>query len=115
MLVFLDLVEIAMEDMANALPGTMAIAIHSAAWDYSVDMVCTVTVDLATITLAVMVNIILLMVKSMGHMVVTLKDILSHTCNTKHIVNLKPIVNLQHMLNLKLMPSPRPILKRTHL
>merc|ERR1719433_1349763 len=86
-----------------------------------------------------MVNIILLMVISMGHMVVTLKDILSHTRNTKHMANLKPmaslkhmlnlqpivnlqpiaslqpIINHQHILNLKLMPSHRPILKRTHL
>merc|ERR1712061_48395 len=56
MLDFLDLVETVTEDMVNAVTGTMAI--HSAAWDHSVGMVCTVTVDMVTITEAVMVHII---------------------------------------------------------
>merc|ERR1712141_362828 len=137
-----DLVGIATEDMVNAVTGTMATAIHGAAWDYSVGMVCTVTVDMATTTEAVMEDIILLMVISMGDMVGTLKDILSHTCNTKLMANLKhmlnlrpmdslqpivnlqpivylqptislqPIINLQPILNLKLILSHRPILKR---
>merc|ERR1719242_1296245 len=80
-----------------------------------------------------MEDIILLMVISMGDMVGTLKDILSHTCNTKLMANLKSMASLKHMLNLqptvslqpivslqptvnlKLIPSHRPILKRTHL
>merc|ERR1719361_1336153 len=139
LLVFLDLVGIATEDMVNAVTGTMATAIHSAAWDYSVGMVCTVTVDMATTTEAVMEDIILLMVISMGDMVGTLKDILSNTCSIKLMANLKsmaslkhmlnlrpmdslqptislqPIINLQSILNLKLILSHRPILKRTHL
>merc|ERR1719458_593357 len=102
-------------------------------------MVCTVTVDMATTTEAVMEDIILHMVISMGDMVGTLKDILSHTCNTKlmanlkhmvnlrpmdslqpivnvqPIVNLQPTISLQPILNLKLILSHRPILKRTHL
>merc|ERR1719490_9859 len=68
-----------------------------------------------------MEDIILLMVISMGDMVGTLKDILSHTCNTKLMANLKSMASLKHMLNLrpilnlKLILSHRPILKRTHL
>merc|ERR1719220_1620619 len=101
----------------------MAIAIHSEAWDYSVGKVCTVTVDMATITEAVMVDIILPLVISMGDMVVILKDILSHTHNTKHMANLKPITSPKHMLNLnptvnlKLITNRRPILnlKSIHL
>merc|ERR1712020_644506 len=99
----------------------MGITIQSAASDYSVDMVCTVTVDMvmATNTEAVMVDIILLMVISMGDMVV-LKDILSHTRNIQRMANLKPIaspkhmLNLQPIINLKLIPNQRPILKRIH-
>merc|ERR1719225_2604988 len=87
------LASVVMEDMVNAVTGTMAI--HSEAWDYSVGMVCTVTVDMATITEAVMVDIILLTVISMGDMVVTLKDIFNHTCNIKLMLNLQPIVSLQ--------------------
>merc|ERR1712083_481550 len=101
----------------NAVTGIMAI--HSAAWDYSVGIVCTVTVDMATITEAVMVHIILHMVISTGDMVVILKDILSHTRNIKPILNLQPMVSLKRILNLqhilKLMPNHRPILKRIHL
>merc|ERR1712020_120095 len=104
-----------MEDMVNALTGTMAIAIHSAAWDYSVGMVCTVTVDLATVTVAVMVNIILLMVISMGHMVVTLKDILSHTRNTKHMANLQPMASLQHIVNHQPIVNLQPIINHQHI
>merc|ERR1711997_168286 len=104
--------------------------IHSTASDYSVDMVCTVMVGMvmATITEAVMVDIILLMVISMGDMVV-LKDILNHTRNIKRMANLKPIaspkrmlnlqpiINLQLTINLKPTPNHRPILnlKRIHL
>merc|ERR1712020_773263 len=126
-------VETVLEDMVNAVTGAMGITIQSAASDYSVDMVCTVTVDMvmATITEAVLVDIILLMVISMGDMVV-LKDILSHTRNIKRMANLKPIaspkhmlnlqpiinlqltINLQPILNLKLIPNQRPILKRIH-
>merc|ERR1712141_591006 len=102
-------------------------------------------VDMATTTEAVMEDRIPLMVISMGVMVGTLKDILSHTCNTKLMANLKSMASLKHMLNLqptvslqpivnlqpavnlqptvnlppilhlKLIPSHRPILKRTHL
>merc|ERR1711993_114261 len=72
---------------------------HSVAWDYSVDMVCTV-VAMATIMEAVMVDIILLMAISMEDMV-TLKVILSHTRNIKLMDNLKPTISLKHMLNLK--------------
>merc|ERR1712083_33593 len=88
--------------------GTMAI--HSAAWDYSVGMVCTVTVDMATITEAVMVHITLLMVISMGDMVVIFKDILSHTRNIKPILNLQPMVSLQPILDLQCMANLHPII-----
>merc|ERR1712088_1136340 len=111
--VFLDLVETVTEDMVNAVTGTMAI--HSEGWDYLVGMVCTVTVDMATITEAVMVDIILFMVTSMGDMVVTLKDILSHTRNIKLMLNLQHMLSLQPILSLKLILSHRPILKRIHL
>merc|ERR1719350_2618565 len=89
----------------------MAIHIHSEAWDYSVGMVCTVTVDMVT-TEAVTVDIILLVVISMEDMVVTLKATLSHTCNLnkpmaspKHTCSLKPTVNLQLITNLQLMAN----------
>merc|ERR1739845_290747 len=103
---------------------TMGINIHSEAWDYSVGMVCTVTVDMVT-TEAFTVDIILHMVISMEDMVVTLKATrsLSHTCNLKSMVNLKhmashkhtcslkPTANLQLIANLKHMANP----KRIHL
>merc|ERR1719225_1971821 len=102
------LASVVMEDMVNAVTGTMAI--HSEAWDYSVGMVCTVTVDMATITEAVMVDIILFMVTSMGDMVVTLKDILSHTRNIKLMLNLQHMVSLQPILNLQCMVNLHPII-----
>merc|ERR1719211_896680 len=116
-----------MEDMVNV--GTATMATHSAASDYLVGMACTVTVDMATITEAVTLDIILIVI-SMGDMVATLKDInsISHTHNIKlmdnlklmnspkHMLNLQPIVSLQPILslqpivNLKLTPNRRPIL-----
>merc|ERR1712141_345424 len=107
-----DLVVIVMEDIANMDTETMAINIHSEAWDYSGGMVHTVSVDMVT-TEAVTVDIILLMVISMGDLVVTLKATrsLSHTCNLKsmaspkHTCSLKPTVNLQLIVNLQLMAS----------
>merc|ERR1719458_2433024 len=56
-----------------------------------------------------MVDIILLIVISMGDTVVTLRDInsLSHTrnfklmANLKHMLNLQPIVSLQPIINLQ--------------
>merc|ERR1712141_946514 len=119
-----DLVVIVMEDIANMDTETMAINIHSEAWDYSGGMVHTVSVDMVT-TEAVTVDIILLMVISMEDMVVTLKATrsLSHTCNLKsmvnlkHIANLQQIVNLQHIANLQHMASLQHMAnpKRIHL
>merc|ERR1739845_139939 len=102
----------------------MGINIYSEVWDYSVGMVCTVTVDMVT-TEAVTVDIILHMVISMEDLVVTLKATrsLSHTCNLKSMVNLKhmaspkhtcslkPTVNLKVIANLQHMVNP----KRIHL
>merc|ERR1739845_125728 len=82
----------------------MGINIYSEAWDYSVGMVCTVTVDMVT-TEAVTVDIILHMVISMADMVVTLKATrsLSHTCNLKYMVNHKPMASPKHTCSLKPM------------
>merc|ERR1712110_1232097 len=75
--------------------------------------VCTVTVDMATITEAVTVDTILPMEISMGDMVVILKDILSHTHNTRHMANLKLITSPKHMfnptVNLKRISNHQPI------
>merc|ERR1712083_356003 len=81
---------------------TMGINIHSEAWDYSVGMVCTVTVDMVT-TEAVTVDIILHMVISMEDLEVTLKATrsLSHTCNLKSMVNLKHMASPKHTCSLK--------------
>merc|ERR1711997_1157347 len=99
--------------MVNAVTGTMVIAIHLEAWDYSVGKVCTVTVDMdmATVTEAAMVVIILPMVISMGDMVVILKDILIHTHNTKHTANLKRISNHQPLVNHKPIVNHQPMVK----
>merc|ERR1739845_129746 len=101
---------------------TMGINIHSEAWDYSVGMVCTVTVDMVT-TEAFTVDIILHMVISMEDLVVTLKATrsLSHTCNLKHMASpkhtcsLKPTVNLQLIVNLQLMASLQLIANLQHM
>merc|ERR1739845_332819 len=95
---------------------TMGINIHSEAWDYSVGMVCTVTVDMVT-TEAFTVDIILHMVISMEDMVVTLKATrsLSHTCNLKSMGNLQLIANLQLMANLQLTANLQHIANLKHM
>merc|ERR1712061_939185 len=86
-------------------------ATHSAASDYLVGMACMVTVDMATIMEAVMLDIILIVI-SMGDMVATLKDInsTSHTHNIKLMDNLRLINSPKHMLNLHPIVSLQPIL-----
>merc|ERR1711993_229870 len=80
--------------------------------DYLVGVACTVAdMVMAIITEAVMVDIILLIVISMGDTVVTLKDInsLSHTRNFKLMANLKLMASPKHMLNLQPIVSLQPI------